>query len=186
MHPCTSYCPATRSPRESLGANEYRVPHWVQTPSGHPDWPSRARPTGLWHSRLPQNRLASGTCGSVMIAAAGSPFGTGGIATIPAPRRPRALADFDDLAGAICTDRAVELPRTVAVAGICGPAVVGALPHTSQSPSTTAPPHPGSAHLIVSPHTAPRAGRATVRGFAAERRKGAATFHRRESAPRHR
>ena len=46
MHPCTSYCPPTRSPRESLGTNEYRVPHWVQKPSARPGCPS-CTPDGL-------------------------------------------------------------------------------------------------------------------------------------------
>src|SRR5882672_8258034 len=93
MAPCTSYWPPTRSPRDSLGMNEYRVPHCVQKPSARPGVPSLPRPTGLAQSVLPQNRLLSGTFGSLKIAAAGSPLGTRGIATTPAPRRPRALDD---------------------------------------------------------------------------------------------
>jgi hypothetical protein len=41
-----------------------------------------------------------------MIAATGSPLGTRGIATTPAPRRPRVLADFDDPLRTVRADRA--------------------------------------------------------------------------------
>jgi hypothetical protein len=86
----------------------------------------------LLHSGLPQNRLPSGTCGLVMIAAAGSPFGMRGIATTPAPRRPRVLADFDDPLRAVRADRALGLLSALAVAGGSGGGVVGAVPQTSQ------------------------------------------------------
>ena len=186
MHPCTSYCPPTRSPRDSLGTNEYRVPHTVQKPSAGPGWPSRARPTGWWHSGLPQNRLASGTCGSVRMAAAGSPFGTGGIATIPAPRLPRALADGDDALRAVRTDGSEKSLRAVVVDNVCGATVSGAVPQMSQWPPTTVPPHPGSAHIMVSPHTVPSADPATVRGYADGPRTAAPTFRRRASGRGHR
>jgi hypothetical protein len=81
-----------------------------------------------------------------IIAAAGSPFGMRGIATIPAPRRPRELVDRDD---PVRADRAVEavaaVAAVVAVLGVeaavrtegapaagCAPAGAGALPQTSQ------------------------------------------------------
>src|SRR6476646_1516134 len=107
-HPRTSYCPATRSPGESLGTNEYRVPHWTQTPSSSPDCPSRLRPTGFLQSGLPQYRRASGTCGSVITAVAGLRFGIRGSATIPAPSRPRVLAPRDNPRRVARTARAVE------------------------------------------------------------------------------
>jgi hypothetical protein len=66
-----------------------------------------------------------------MIAAAGSPFGMRGIATTPAPRRPRALADFDDPVRPVRADRAEPLWAAAVAAGSCG-AVVGAVPQTSQ------------------------------------------------------
>jgi hypothetical protein len=68
-----------------------------------------------------------------MIAATGSPLGTRGIATTPAPRRPRVLVDLDDPLRAVRADRAdcaVESLRAVA-AGSCAPAA-GAVPQTSQ------------------------------------------------------
>jgi hypothetical protein len=81
-----------------------------------------------------------------IIAAAGSPFGMRGIATIPAPRRPRELVDRDD---PVRADRAVDavaaVAAVVAVLGVeaavrtegapaagCAPAGAGALPQTSQ------------------------------------------------------
>jgi hypothetical protein len=67
-----------------------------------------------------------------MIAAAGSTFGMRGIATIPAPSRPRALADFDDLMRAVCTDRAFEPLQAVAIDGPCGAEVAEAAPQRSQ------------------------------------------------------
>ena len=90
-----------RSERES-------VPHWVQKPRA-----SRAAVASATDGRVaswfPQSRWSSGTCGSVKIAAAGSPFGTGGIATTPAPRRPRPLPDFGNPIWAARPTRAVEL-----------------------------------------------------------------------------
>jgi hypothetical protein len=68
----------------------------------------------------------------VIIAAAGSPFGTRGIATIPAPRRPRALEDFDDALRPVRADRALGLLSALAVAGGSGAPVAGAVPQTSQ------------------------------------------------------
>jgi hypothetical protein len=68
-----------------------------------------------------------------MIAALGLPFGTRGIATMPAPRRPRALDDRDDPVRAVRadgTDRAVDSLLAVAAGG--GAAVAGAVPQTSQ------------------------------------------------------
>jgi hypothetical protein len=41
-----------------------------------------------------------------MIAATGSPLGTRGIATTPAPRRPRVLVDLDDPLRTVRADRA--------------------------------------------------------------------------------
>jgi hypothetical protein len=68
-----------------------------------------------------------------MIALVGSPFGIRGIATTPAPRRPRALDDLDDPVRAVRADgadRAVASLLAVA-AGACPP-VAGAVPQTSQ------------------------------------------------------
>jgi hypothetical protein len=75
-----------------------------------------------------------------MIAAAGSPFGTRGIATIPAPRRPRVLADRTDPLRADRADRALGLLSALAVdggsdravEGGSGALVAGAVPQTSQ------------------------------------------------------
>jgi hypothetical protein len=57
-----------------------------------------------------------------------------GIATMPAPRRPRALTDFDEPVRVVRADRDVE-PLLVAAAavaaGSCAP-VAGAVPQTSQ------------------------------------------------------
>src|SRR6478672_9640580 len=138
MQPCTSYCPPSRSPRESLGTNEYRVPHWVQKPSARPGCPSCPRPTGRLQSGLPQKRRPSGTCGLARIAAAGSPTGMRGMATTPAPSRPRVLPDFAETARAVVGDRTVELAGAVAAKVAvetvepCGAAVSGAVPQTSQ------------------------------------------------------
>src|SRR3954471_23392407 len=130
MQPRTSYWPPTSSPRQSLGTNEYGFPHDVQKPSVRPGCPSRERPTGWPHSELPQNLWPSGTCGSVRIALAGLPRGMGGTATTPAPRRPRALPDFDDPVAAVPRERGVEATGAVDVnTPFCG---VGAVPHTSQ------------------------------------------------------
>jgi hypothetical protein len=95
----------------------------------------------LLQSGLPQNRLPSGTCGSVIIAAAGSPLGMRGMATIPAPSLPRELVDFDEPVRAVRAERAdrAEPLRAVAAgscapvaaAGSCAPAA-GAVPQTSQ------------------------------------------------------
>jgi hypothetical protein len=90
---------------------------------------------------LPQNRLPSGTWGSVRIAAAGSPFGMRGISTIPAPRRPRLLDIVDDPVRAVRTDAVARLGAVevegadagaVEVETACGAAGPGALPQTSQ------------------------------------------------------
>jgi hypothetical protein len=83
------------------------------------------------------------------MAAAGSPFGIRGIATIPAPRRPRELVERDE---PVRADRAVEAVEAVAavaaviavlgveaavrtegalLAGLAA-AGAGAVPHTSQ------------------------------------------------------
>jgi hypothetical protein len=86
-----------------------------------------------------------------IIAAAGSPFGMRGIATIPAPRRPRELVDRDDpvradrAVDAVAAVAAVVAAAVVAVLGVeaavrtegapaagCAPAGAGALPQTSQ------------------------------------------------------
>jgi hypothetical protein len=76
-----------------------------------------------------------------MIAAAGLPFGTRGIATIPAPRRPRVLVDIVDPLRADRADRALGLlsaravaggSAALAVAGGSGAPVAGAVPQTSQ------------------------------------------------------
>src|SRR3954469_25728857 len=123
MAPWTSYWPPTTSPRESLGTNEYRVPHWVQKPSTRPGLPSPLRPTGLPQSVLPQNRLLSGTLGSVRMAAAGSPFGIRGIETTPAPRRPRVFAHLEAPVRAVPAERAVG--RLAAVALEAAVAAVG-------------------------------------------------------------
>jgi hypothetical protein len=86
------------------------------------------------------------------MAAAGSPFGIRGIATIPAPRRPRELVERDE---PVRADRAVEAVEAVeAVAAVAAVIAVlgveaavrtegallagftaagaGAVPHTSQ------------------------------------------------------
>jgi hypothetical protein len=80
------------------------------------------------------------------MAAAGSPFGIRGIATIPAPRRPRELVERDE---PVRADRAVEAVAAVAaVIAVLGveaavrtegallagwtAAGAGAVPHTSQ------------------------------------------------------
>jgi hypothetical protein len=90
----------------------------------------------LLHSGFPQNRLVSGTCGSIMIAAAGSPLGIRGIAMIPAPRRPRVPAELDVLpVRAVRTDGAdlaVELLDGDEITeGVDGMGA-GAVPQTSQ------------------------------------------------------
>jgi hypothetical protein len=72
-----------------------------------------------------------------------------GISTIPAPRRPRLLVPVADPLRAVRADRAVELLCVGDVAGRCVAPVVGAVPHTSQKPSTTVPVHPGSAQFIL-------------------------------------
>src|SRR5262245_48657160 len=108
------------------------------------------------------------------MAAAGSPFGMRGIATIPAPRRPRLLVLAPDPVRDVRPDRAVETLGVAAVGGpvaavagpvatvagpvaaVAGPcaapltgALTGAVPQRSQYPSTTVPPHPGSAHFMA-------------------------------------
>jgi hypothetical protein len=82
------------------------------------------------HSELLQNRCDSGTWGSVRIALTGLPLGTGGIATMPAPRRPRVLPVFDDPVRADPRERGVDAMGAVDV----GTALVGAgaVPQTSQ------------------------------------------------------
>jgi hypothetical protein len=57
-----------------------------------------------------------------------------GMLTIPAPRRPRALTDFDEAVRAVRADREVEPPlvAAAAVAAGCCAAVAGAVPQTSQ------------------------------------------------------
>src|SRR3954469_17291001 len=155
MQPRTSYCPPTRSPRESLGTNENGVPHWVQKPSGRPGSPSRPRPTGVLQSELPQNRWPSGTCGSVRIALAGLPRGTGGTATTPAPSLPRVPAVLDDPVRADPRERGVDAIGAVDVSTPFSGA--GAVPHTSQYPSTTVPLQSVSRHVIVSPPALRRA-----------------------------
>jgi hypothetical protein len=124
--------------------NENRVPHWVQKPSVRPGFPSAPRPTGLPQSVLPQNLLPSGTFGSPRIAAAGSPRGTRGITTTPAPRRPRELDERDDPVRAVPVERAVgrlaavgrDPAAAVAVDGAApagsAPGGSGAVPQTSQ------------------------------------------------------
>jgi hypothetical protein len=75
-----------------------------------------------------------------MMAAAGSPFGTRGIATIPAPRRPRVLVDLPDPLRVDRADRALGLLSALAVDGGSDLAVAGgscalaagAVPQTSQ------------------------------------------------------
>jgi hypothetical protein len=74
-----------------------------------------------------------------MIEAAGSPLGILGIATMPAPRRPRPLEEPEDPVRAVPVDRAVgRLPAAVAaevardVACDAVPAGDGAVPQTSQ------------------------------------------------------
>jgi hypothetical protein len=98
-----------------------------------------------------------------MIAAAGSPLGMRGITTMPAPRRPRTLEDRDDPVRAERAERAdgalaavgilaaVATPTVDAlVAAGVEPSGAGAVPQTSQYPSTIVPPHPGSAHVMKS------------------------------------
>jgi hypothetical protein len=90
------------------------------------------------HWLFPQKRLPSGTFGSVSIAAAGSPRGTRGIVTIPAPRRPRVLdAERDDPVRIVPVDRAVgrliAVPRVPEVPAVgADPGGAGAVPQTSQ------------------------------------------------------
>ena len=75
---------------EGAGASEARnengAPQAAQNPSVRPGCPSRLRPTGSSHRA--QKRRCSATVGSVITAVAGSRAGTGGMSTIPAPRRP--------------------------------------------------------------------------------------------------
>jgi hypothetical protein len=77
------------------------------------------------------------------MAAAGLPFGTRGIATTPAPSRPRALEDLDDPVRAVPADRAVgrlaavllapAVAADVRVDGMgAAPGGGGAVPQTSQ------------------------------------------------------
>ncbi|GAA2713315.1 hypothetical protein GCM10010315_18660 [Streptomyces luteosporeus] len=65
----------------------------VQKPSVRPGRPSRERPTGAPQSLRLQNRLRSGTSGSLSTAARGSGRGTPGMVTRPAPSRPRPEED---------------------------------------------------------------------------------------------
>ena len=133
-----------------------------QKPSVAPGCPSLPRPTGSLHSWLPQNRCRSGTCGSVRIAADGSPLGTGGIETTPAPRRPRPVPDFVNPVWAARPGPVAPLGALCVASTCCVPVAGGAMSQTSQWPATTVPPHPGSAHLItaVHPHSVRSAGQA--------------------------
>ena len=105
MHPCTSYCPPTsvaarklgnkRVSRAALGCRSPRCARVVRPGCVRPACCIRdCRSTGSH----------SGTCGSVRIAATGSPFGMRGISTIPAPRRPRPLPIVDEPVRAVRTD----------------------------------------------------------------------------------
>jgi hypothetical protein len=59
-------------------------------------------------------------------------LGTGGIDTTPAPRCPRALADFDDPVRADPRDRGVDAMGAVAVNAFEAGSAAGAVPQTSQ------------------------------------------------------
>jgi hypothetical protein len=67
---------------------------------------------------------------------------------MPAPSLPRALAERLEPVRAVAAERAVAT-LGAAMAAVPGPSTsAGAVPHTVQYPSTTAPSQPGSAHFI--------------------------------------
>src|SRR5215469_15508645 len=157
----TSYWPATISPRSSFGANEKRLPQFGQNPSTSPGCPSRLRPTGRSHA--PQNRLLSATSGFASTAVAGSPAGTGGISTSPAPRCPRDARLLPRR-----PERLPARPLPLAMVPLSGPepepdvgpvaqagpggagacsAGPGASPQVSQYPPSIVPPQPGRVHM---------------------------------------
>ena len=84
MQPLTSYWPATLSPGDSWGRNEYGLPQNGHQPSDDPLPSELDRPTGF--PQFQQNRLDSGTTGLVMRASRGSISRTRGISTRPPPR----------------------------------------------------------------------------------------------------
>src|SRR5690606_4404455 len=159
------YWPATTVPGFSFGVNENRVPSCGQKPSVRPGLPFSDRPTGLW--QVLQNRLSSGTCGSLRMALAGSTRGTSGTSTSPAPSRlrdvPVLVRPEPRRVGRLPPVLVDEPPGGVAaaVAGPLAASAAGASPQVSHHPPSIVPSQPGR------PHGRPAAPMARGRGGAA-------------------
>jgi hypothetical protein len=155
-----SYFPATTSPAESDATNEYSCPHFRQNPE--------SRFSAASHPE--QNRFRSGTVGATSDAS-GSSGGNGGLAS----GRPPSARDEPVRPVRVEPERVDRVLRPLRVdgvrpepvraeAGAERPVLVvplvrgtpvfdvppaGAIPHTSQYPSSIEPEQPDCAHAAI-------------------------------------